>query len=77
MQEQEYNQHLLKSTHEMPKKIEINGSMRIPCHYYPACNTFFNKALDYHVHRVYHDELKSCVPPKPDFRQGFSCVKVF
>ena len=39
MQEQEYNQKLLKSTHDVPEKIEINGALRIPCHHYPQCNT--------------------------------------
>lgn len=76
MEEQEYNQKLLKSTHDVPAKIEINGALRIPCHHYPECNTVFIKALDYHIHRVYHEELKNAVPAKLDFRHGFSCIEV-
>ena len=75
MQEQEENQRLLKSNFEVPKKININGSMRIPCHHYPACNTVFVKALDYHIHRVYHDELEKAVPTKLNFHHGFSCIE--
>ena len=74
MHEQEYNQRLLKSTHEVPQKIDINGAPRIPCQY-PDCKSLFIKALDYHMHRVYHEELKNAVPSRLDYRQGFSCIE--
>jgi len=71
MNEQENNQKLLKSRIALPEKIKSDGSMRIPCLMYPECNTVFLKALDFHIHRVYHDELRQNIPIKPDFRQGF------
>ena len=50
MEEQEYNQKLLKSTYDVPAKIEINGALRIPCHHYPQCNTVrFSKNFPFRV----------------------------
>jgi hypothetical protein len=57
MLENEMTERMKKSKYPSRQNIEGRSGMFIPCKFYPKCNTFFKKVIDYKVHDQYHKDI--------------------